>query len=728
MTKRTGSIHLGLVAAVAALQLLQCVAADLTVPAGGLAVTEKSTYSAAVVSGPLTVSAGVTVSGLTEVKNGGSIEVSNGDFVSRYMSLAGDVCGTDGVYDLASLSRTLAVGSITNESTSVAARIIFHGGSMKFDHTTGSIYASSFMTKGGSAFILEGSGDHNILLWMNNAQRTLAKGDGTVRFRGKDVQFRIDGANGNNIFTIGNTALVWENTGDLNVYGGGVLKMGEKDRLPHANGIVRISGAATTLDLAGKSQKLKGLVSEGIVKTGSSATELQFGTGGSDCVLAARLSENVIVAKDGAGTLTVSNSVMDKLLVREGTVKIATHSDAGRVAVSADATLIIDGCELTLGSLTLEEGAAVSRINGGTIVYDTQDADMTVDADIIGADGGLAKTGNGNLVIKTGSAALSGAITVKEGCLKLQGKSCHWPFYRYSIKSAAPAEYDGVIHTYAALGKLYVVSADGSVVSDKLAASSPSVGAEPSTLEAGTATSLKEFKTGKIGTASVGHPSGLFQVDDYKYGGTAYQNDDLDPSTPLTWERIIFRLADGVQPATGYKMRTCWTTAGNQPTEWMLEASPDGKTWLTLDERSVASVPAKNARWYNSGNPYELQKCPAGKAFSATTKVQVDGGAVLDLDYVDDSAAEISSLVVDCGAGVGTITKFLPAATGSLYLIGEDAGKAGWIPVSFGSVKNIGNLGNWSVYINGRLKDGYSILYKNGALEVLPPGFMIIVR
>ena len=35
---------------------------------------------------------------------------------------------------------------------------------------------------------------------------------------------------------------------------------------------------------------------------------------------------------------------------------------------------------------------------------------------------------------------------------------------------------------------------------------------------------------------------------------------------------------------------------------------------------------------------------------------------------------------------------------------------------------------NWSVYINGRLKDGYSILYKNGALEVLPPGLKIIVR
>ena len=727
MAKRTGSIHLALAAAAAALQLLQCAAADLTVPAGGLAVTEKSTYSAAVISGPLTVSAKVTVSGLTEVKNGGSIAVSNADFQSKYISLAGDVSGADGVYDLAGLSRTLAVGSITNESASVAARILFQGGSMMFDWTTGT-YAPPFMTKGGSVFILEGSADHNILLWMNNAQRTLAKGDGTVRFLGKDVRFRIDGSNGNNIFTIGSTALSWENTGELNVYGGGVLKMGDIDRLPYANGIVRISGAATTLDLAGKSQKLKGLVSEGIVKTGSSATELQFGTGGTDGVLAAKLEENVVVAKDGAGTLAVSNSVMDKLLVREGTVKIAAHSVADYIVVSAGATLIIDGCELTLGNLTLEEGSAVSRINGGTIVYDTQDADMTVDADIIGTDGGLTKTGGNNLVVKTGSVALSGAITVKEGCLKLQGKSCHWPFYRYSIKSAAPAEYDGVNHTYAALGKLYVVSADGSVVSDKLTASSPTVGAEPSTLEAGTVTSLKEYKTGKIGSATVGHPFGLFEVGDYKYGGTAYQNDDLDPSDPSTWEQIIFRLADGVEPATGYKMRTCWTTAGKPPTEWMLEASPDGMTWLTLDERSVASVPSSDAQWYNSGNPYELQKCPAEKAFSSTAKVQVDGGAALDLGYVDDAAAEISALVVDCDAGVGTITKFLPTENGALYLVGDGVKGTCTIPVTFGSVKNIDNLENWSVYINGRLKDGYSILYKNGALEVLPPGLKIIVR
>ncbi|MBR3822527.1 MAG: hypothetical protein IKJ37_13020, partial [Kiritimatiellae bacterium] len=368
MAKRTQRIHPGFLAAVAALPVSLCAAADLTVPARGLAVTEKSTYSAAVISGPLTVSAKVTVSGLTEVKNGGSIAVSNADFQSKYISLAGDVSGADGVYDLAGLSRTLAVGSITNESASVAARILFQGGSMMFDWTTGT-YAPPFMTKGGSVFILEGSADHNILLWMNNAQRTLAKGDGTVRFLGKDVRFRIDGSNGNNIFTIGSTALSWENTGELNVYGGGVLKMGDIDRLPYANGIVRISGAATTLDLAGKSQKLKGLVSEGIVKTGSSATELQFGTGGTDGVLAAKLEGNVVVAKDGAGTLAVSNSVMDKLLVREGTVKITAHSVADCVVVSTGATLIIDGCELTLADLTLEEGAAVSRINGGTIVY-----------------------------------------------------------------------------------------------------------------------------------------------------------------------------------------------------------------------------------------------------------------------------------------------------------------------------------------------------------------------
>lgn len=713
---------------VAVLALLQCAAADLTVPAGGLTVTEESTYSAAVISGPLTVSAGVTVSGLTEVKNGGSIAVSNGDFQSNYISLAGDVSGRDGVYDLAKLTKTLSVGSITNESSTIAARIIFQGGSrMRFAYTTG-FSNSPFVTKGGSVFILEGSADHNILLWMNNAKRTLANGDGTVRFLGKDVQFRIDGSNGNNIFTIGSTALSWENTGELNVYGGGVLKMGDIDRLPYANGIVRISGAATTLDLAGKSQKLKGLVSEGIVKTGSSATELQFGTGGTDGVLAAKLEENVVVAKDGAGTLAVSNSVMDKLLVREGTVKIATHSVVDYIVVSAGATLIIDGCELTLGNLTLEEGAAVSRINGGTIVYDTQDADMTVDADIIGADGGLAKTGNGNLVVKTGSVALSGAITVKEGCLKLQGKSCHWPFYRYSIKSAVSAEYDGVNHTYAALGKLYVVSADGSVVSSGLKASSPTVGAEPSTLGAGTVTSLNDYKVGKDYNATLAHPYVIFDESDFQFQGTAYQNKDLNSLDPSTWECIIFRLADGVEPATGYKMRTCWTYAGKPPTEWMLEASPDGKIWFVLDERSVASTPGISAKWYNSGNAYEFQKCPAEQAFSSTAKVQVNGGAVLDLGYVDDAAAEISALVVDCDTGVGTITKFLPTENGALYLVGDGVKGACTIPVTFGSVKNIDNLENWSVYINGRLKDGYSILYENGALEVLPPGLKIIVR
>ena len=701
---------------------------DLIVPPEGLNVTSAATYPNAVVSGPLTVSAGVTVSGLTTINDGGTVIVSKGVFQTKRMSVAADVSGVDGVYDFAQIQGNLfKVGNITNESSSAAARILFAGGNMLFDWNTG-FGATPFVTKNGSAFVLEGSDKNAVSLWLNNDKRTLASGDGLVRFLGVDVAIRIDGANGNNVLTLGATPISWENTGDLHVTHGGVLSCDAADRLPYVHGGVQIVGAQTKLSLNGNSQKLKSLVSEGIVSTGATDTELQFGVGDTDGVLAATLSEHVVVAKEGTGALAVSNAVMGKLLVRAGTVRVVARSQVAAVVVSAGATLVVDGTELSVVSLTLEDGATLSRINGGVIEYDTSASDQTIDADVIGTTGGLSKTGGNALLVKMGGSPLVGQITVKGGRLAVYGKTCAWPFYRFSMKDAAPfAKGDYVGHAYAALGKLYLMSAAGAVVSDGLTASSPSVGAEPSTLNPGTVTSLNQYLNGTFAPATVGGPNALFSVGTYLYGGTAYQNEDLNPQIESTWERIIFRLANGVQPVSGYKMRTCWTSAGNPPKAWSLEASANGVNWLTVDERSIATPPTANAQWYNSDKPYELQKCPASSALSEGTLVRVDSGAVLDLDYVDDEAAAISGLVVDA-AGGGTITKFLPAATGALYLIGDGIRGGYRVPLAFGSVKNAENLAGWLVYVNGRLKSGYRVAYKDGALEFASPGLILLFR
>ena len=81
----------------------------------------------------------------------------------------------------------------------------------------------------------------------------------------------------------------------------------------------------------------------------------------------------------------------------------------------------------------------------------------------------------------------------------------------------------------------------------------------------------------------------------------------------------------------------------------------------------------------------------------------------------------IAALAVDCENGGGTITKFRPAASGTLELTGID-GKIPDrydVPITLSEVIDAGNFASWSVTVNGNPSPATTLSWANGVLKAV---------
>lgn len=68
------------------------------------------------------------------------------------------------------------------------------------------------------------------------------------------------------------------------------------------------------------------------------------------------------------------------------------------------------------------------------------------------------------------------------------------------------------------------------------------------------------------------------------------------------------------------------------------------------------------------------------------------------------------------------------AATGKLYLANY-SGKSGYeLPLKFVDSVTSGSLGGWEVYVNGELKSGYGLAWRNGKLVIPRAGMRVYMK
>ena len=131
---------------------------------------------------------------------------------------------------------------------------------------------------------------------------------------------------------------------------------------------------------------------------------------------------------------------------------------------------------------------------------------------------------------------------------------------------------------------------------------------------------------------------------------------------------------------------------------------------------------ADGVLWF--GNNYALTR-PLSVTGNGSIQVREDVqyARTLDLSAIADADLSIGGLTVDTAYYYGkipTITKFRPAANGTLYLtnVSGALGAAYTVPINLTTVVDAANFGSWGVRVNGAPLKGAAVAYENGVLKV----------
>ncbi len=195
---------------------------------------------------------------------------------------------------------------------------------------------------------------------------------------------------------------------------------------------------------------------------------------------------------------------------------------------------------------------------------------------------------------------------------------------------------------------------------------------------------------------------------------------------------VTMRLRDEALPVNGYLLVTANDNLDRSPCDWQVEGSFDGETWITLDEKAGVAKPYCLYTAMNAGHPFTFDSYPVNASFPSGSPVQVDSGAVMNLNSADTT---IGALRVDCTIGGGTIAPFRPKENGVLDLVNVQgdttvAALDGFeIPLTVNGVEPAGNLTSWKVSVEGVVRDDIKIrLNEEGNMVLFYGGTLFLIR
>lgn len=690
------------------------------------------------------------------------------------LRISEDAKSDSGVIDILTLNSGAAAGMnqnvggkgarIVNASTNVDARILFNGGYFACFNAFNATYLFSTMNNsqfpsdipagaGGKSIILESVNGNRIDLRFANGGMGYPK-YGSVNFRGAGdvVLYSTD-----RTYVYGwqwdGSATDWQQNGDLILTGTFRFLCFREDCLPCAttNGIVQLQGNDLCyLDLRGKNQKMNGLVANTAMLTNSSATatRIVFGSGKADGVLSVKkvgCTGLITAVKQGTGTLIVTNTpYFPAIKVTGGTVHFKNDDcTLGSLAVNAPAaTVVVDGCTLTVNDPDTGLGSAVSCVNGGRLCLSAA-ANATNAVDASNWSGvALEKAGAGTLILGTEPSAALSSVKVAGGTVAVGviGSTNH--FWRVSFKSTVNG---GAL----AMGPLRLYAHDLSRTDGGGNGGSYGNGTYTDMSSAGiTASQLapKQFICSRSDYA----PDKSAEGSNYRppvamFGAsTVYScmfKTQPYPSVnnPASWVVMTYRIPNTAAVTYGYDVKSQWEGTGNHPGTWTLESSPDGTdgSWEVMDEKS--GMQARTGQcWYHgdgsayfSTNPYAFPKISTGGGFASSANVQVARGATLDCSHVTGGQT-FSSLTVDCAAGTGdgTLVNVAFAAAGEVRLVNFPANtplENYELPLVFTDAADTLNVHAWTLYVNG-VATTKKLSYRNGRLICLPQGTVLLFR
>ena len=637
-------------------------------------------------------------------------------------------------------------------------RILFNGGFLRNNYVNAN-NKPQFQPAAGKTIVCEGINGNIIDIKKAYYSSTLNGGMGTLRFQG-DCHVRFDdsgsvlpgpsGANRLPFLLDGkNGPIEWKQTGNLVIYKNGFLQCGGDDLLPYTTdtGVIWLQNNAI-LDLDGHSEKVRSLISFSSTacvtnavannKARSVTSTLVFGAGDTDGVFAAKCCDHVNVEKIGTGTLVVSNVTMEGVLtINSGTVKFVGKNTFAQPVVIKGGVIIPAEVEKSTDAIKTIRAANLPAISGSSAIT-------------------YAKTDATDMLAYAGPQLTGMDLTVAAGSLRFTGASAdRW--WRLVMLQTANVETN---FCKSATGM--EISAfslfPSNIVTATYKGSKNHLNYGLVTNSSGTAwTSYADMSAGTC-MSGLGEtyrwdptPSGRhwFGADALCTSSDAdvYASSGVSETSP---RHIIYRLADAKPAVSSYSICMTQWSRGSAPKKWRVESSADGVNWTVRDAheaqwKDTSGMTPAEARiaseipnfafatsgLYNNCVPYRFTQGASAAETLLGAKVRVAAGATLDTDYLPDANLSFAALTVDCAAGGGTITKFVPTADGALYLENiamQDVCKGYVIPVKLKTVVDEATLLKWPVYVGGERLEGFRLVRRNGLLLLTCDGTMIIFR
>ena len=212
---------------------------------------------------------------------------------------------------------------------------------------------------------------------------------------------------------------------------------------------------------------------------------------------------------------------------------------------------------------------------------------------------------------------------------------------------------------------------------------------------------------------------------------------------------VTLRLKDDGTKFSGYRFISNWDNC-SYPGCWAVEASDDGATWATLDEKvdyypfsyhqANGQVDGYNP-WNSAPVPdkavfpffWTTNIAPGSVSFALNgAKLRVDKGGVLDVSQTG-AAAEVSRLEVDAQLGGGRISSFKPALNGVLNVVnvampGRLSTKERKLAFVFDEIVNPENLSSWKVCVDGVELENIQLKLTDTGLQVYGWGMTLLIK
>lgn len=556
----------------------------------------------------------------------------------------------------------------------------------------------------------------------------------------------------------------------------------------------------TTIDLNGKTVTVNGLLKDGsnayagknsITNSSEAVATLRLNVA-SDTnlneVLTANFAPDAVysinVQKIGAGDLTVDWNglpAVHRFEVAEGRlVARNTTNPGGNLVAGNGSTMFLKSPVFsgnTMGSGFCPASFAVDAGDGKAVLSNVWQRALTVSsgtasienwstnipseemswrptASVIGTvavEGGVLDVVRGRLVSTNMSIASGASLRIRGGAgttnrVEFYTTSVNDRYYKFVFKESQSKKSFGLNHLYLRMGdgtRSFSVASSGAAPTYTLnqAAASASDLSEGEYMY-----SCPNGITYTTDTRSSGrcdyYPSGLSDIDVYGRGGVLINEDmGLRLADPNTWVTLTIRLrADAALPVLGYHLENDWYV--DKLCAWEVQASADGTTWRTIDERRKAdiytysSVGTQYSGWegytaFNGDEGFQWRCLAADNVFNCEGSVQVDEGGVLDLSCVPDENISIKSLTVDAASGGGRIVKFRPAENGTLNLVGVGGQLSSGrytVPVALPDAVDAARFATWKIMVDGEPCPNMILRWSNGVLKAASAGFIISFR